>query len=220
MLSNGVIESAGLKLPHYIAQPAGHDGPLPGLIICHSFPFAPLVGANQANVTPDGRFQVPVGTSFGLAGSGFGEEEAGEFVVMSTPTLVAEFATAEDGTFEKSAALPASIGAADHTLVVATGSTYAILGIQVVHTTLPVIGDDNDLVVVFALFTLVFGALLIRSRRTLLVSGRPVVVLVRVFHLRGEKPSPEHRSSLRIDVNLLGRRWCDHLPHGHPHDRS
>jgi uncharacterized delta-60 repeat protein len=145
------------------------DVPAEDVVLMEAQEMVLLVGANQANVTPDGRFQVPVGSSFGLAGSGFGEEEDGEFVVMSTPTLVAEFATAEDGTFEKSAALPASIGVGDHTLVVATGSTYAVLGIQVVPTTLPVTGGDSNQVVVFALFTMVFGALLVRSRRTLLV---------------------------------------------------
>jgi hypothetical protein len=145
------------------------DVPAEDIVLMQAQEMVLLVGANQANVTPDGRFQVPVGSSFGLAGSGFGEEEDGEFVVMSTPTLIAEFATAEDGTFEKSGTLPASIAVGDHTLVVATGSTYAVLGIQVVPTTLPVTGGDSNQVVVFALFTLVFGALLVRSRRTLLV---------------------------------------------------
>ncbi|MEN9801473.1 MAG: hypothetical protein RLZ37_598, partial [Actinomycetota bacterium] len=145
------------------------DVPAEDIVLMEAEEMVLMVGANQANVTPDGRFQVPVGSSFGLAGSGFGDEEDGEFVVMSTPTLIAEFATAEDGTFEKSGTLPASIAVGDHTLVVATGSTYAVLGIQVVPTTLPVTGGDSNQVVVFALFTLVFGALLVRSRRTLLV---------------------------------------------------
>ena len=50
MLSNGQFESSGLRIPRYLARPAGIDGPLPGLIICHSFPFASF-DARQSAVT-------------------------------------------------------------------------------------------------------------------------------------------------------------------------
>jgi putative redox protein len=50
MLSNGHFESSGLRIPRYLARPAGIDGPLPGLIICHSFPFASF-DARQSAVT-------------------------------------------------------------------------------------------------------------------------------------------------------------------------
>lgn len=144
------------------------DVPAEDVVIITAEQMVVMVGSQNANVTPDGRFQVPVGSTFGLAGTGFGSEEAGEFIVMSTPTLITEFETTDVGTFDKSGTLPETIGIGDHTLVVATGTTYAVLGIQVVPTTLPVTGSSSDTVLVFALFTLVFGALLIRSRRTLL----------------------------------------------------
>jgi uncharacterized delta-60 repeat protein len=167
-----VVETpTGAVIRNLVFDAAGNpvDVPAEDVVLMEAQEMVLLVGANRANVTPDGRFQVPVGSSFGLAGSGFGEEEDGEFVVMSTPTLITEFATAADGTFEKAGTLPESIGVGDHTLVVATGSTYAVLGIQVIPTTLPVTGSSNDRVVIVALFTLVFGALLLRSRRTILV---------------------------------------------------
>ncbi len=145
------------------------DVPAEDVVLMRAEELVVMVGAQSANVTPDGRFQVPVGSTFGLAGTGFGGEETGEFVVMSTPTLITEFETTEVGTFDQTGTLPQSIGVGDHTLVVATGTMYAVLGIQVVPTALPVTGSSNDTVLVFALFTMVFGALLVRSRRTLLI---------------------------------------------------
>jgi len=50
MLSNGEFVSSGLRIPRYLARPAGIADPLPGLIICHSFPFASF-DARQSAVT-------------------------------------------------------------------------------------------------------------------------------------------------------------------------
>ena len=166
-----VATSTGAIIRGLVTDANGNpiDVPAEDVVLMRAEDLVVMVGAQSANVTSDGRFQVPVGSTFGLAGTGFGGEEEGEFVVMSTPTLIAEFETSEVGTFDQTGTLPQSIPVGDHTLVVATGTTYAVLGIQVVPTTLPVTGSSNDTVVVFALFTVVFGALLVRSRRTLLI---------------------------------------------------
>ena len=166
-----VATSTGAIIRGLVTDANGNpiDVPAEDVVLMRAEDLVVMVGAQSANVTSDGRFQVPVGSTFGLAGTGFGGEEEGEFVVMSTPTLIAEFETTEVGTFDQTGTLPQSIPVGDHTLVVATGTTYAVLGIQVVPTTLPVTGSSNDVIVVFALFTVVFGALLVRSRRTLLI---------------------------------------------------
>ncbi len=91
---------------------------------------------------------------------------------MSTPTLLANFQTTTAGDFNKLATLPGSIGVGDHTLVVATGTTYAMMGIRVVPSSLPTTGltEGSGRTMVIALFTLVFAAVLMRSRRLTLLA--------------------------------------------------
>jgi uncharacterized delta-60 repeat protein len=125
-----------------------------------------MIGSNNANITADGKYQVGAGGIIGVTGAGLGAGVSGEVVAMSTPTLLANFQTTAAGDFTKSATLPASIGVGDHTLVVATGTTYAMMGIRVVPAALPTTGATTDRVVIIALFTLVFGALFFRGRRT------------------------------------------------------
>jgi len=125
-----------------------------------------MIGSNNANITADGKYQVGAGGIVGVTGSGLGASANGEIIAMSTPTLLANFQTTAAGDFTKSATLPASIGVGDHTLVVATGTTYAMMGIRVVPAALPTTGTSSDQVVIIALFTLVFGALFFRGRRT------------------------------------------------------
>jgi uncharacterized delta-60 repeat protein len=126
-----------------------------------------MIGSNNANITADGKYQVGAGGIVGVTGSGLGVSATGEIIAMSTPTLLANFQTTAAGDFTKSATLPSSIGVGDHTLVVASGSTYAMMGIRVVPAALPTTGTSSDQVVIIALFTLVFGALFFRGRRTI-----------------------------------------------------
>ena len=125
-----------------------------------------MIGSNNANITADGKYQVGAGGIVGVTGSGLGVSASGEIIAMSTPTLLANFQTTAAGDFNQSATLPSSIGVGDHTLVVASGSTYAMMGIRVVPAALPTTGATTDRVVIIALFTLVFGALFFRGRRT------------------------------------------------------
>jgi hypothetical protein len=128
-----------------------------------------MIGSNNANITADGKYQVGAGAIVGVTGSGLGVSANGEIIAMSTPTLLANFQTTAAGDFTKSATLPSSIGVGDHTLVVAAGSTYAMMGIRVVPAALPTTGATTDRVVIIALFTLVFGALFFRGRRSSLI---------------------------------------------------
>jgi hypothetical protein len=125
-----------------------------------------MIGSNNANITADGKYQVGAGGIVGVTGAGLGAGANGEIIAMSTPTLLANFQTTAAGDFNKSAKLPSSIGVGDHTLVVATGSTYAMMGIRVVPAALPTTGATTERVLIIALFTLVFGALFFRGRRT------------------------------------------------------
>jgi len=125
-----------------------------------------MIGSNNANITADGKYQVGAGGIVGVTGAGLGVSATGEIIAMSTPTLLANFQTTAAGDFNQSATLPSSIGVGDHTLVVASGSTYAMMGIRVVPSALPTTGATTDRVVIIALFTLVFGALFVRGRRT------------------------------------------------------
>ena len=53
MQSNGTIESGGLRLPSYMARPAGRLEALPGVIMCHSFPFGPFDARHSASTFPE-----------------------------------------------------------------------------------------------------------------------------------------------------------------------
>jgi uncharacterized protein len=53
MQSNGTIESRGLSLPSYLARPAGRTEALPGVIMCHSFPFGPFDARHSASTFPE-----------------------------------------------------------------------------------------------------------------------------------------------------------------------
>ena len=128
-----------------------------------------MIGSDNANITSDGKYQVGAGAIVGVTGSGLGAGANGEIIAMSTPTLLANFQTTAAGDFNKSTQLPSSIGVGDHTLVVATGTTYAMMGIRVVPAALPTTGSSTENVVIIALFTLVFGALFFRGRRISLI---------------------------------------------------
>ena len=50
---NGWLESEGLKLRRYFAQPAGRATGLPGLVLCHGFPVGPLDARQSATTFPE-----------------------------------------------------------------------------------------------------------------------------------------------------------------------
>ena len=148
------------------------DVPVEDIVLLDGGTLSLMIGSNNANITSDGKYQVGVGGTVGVVGSGLGANAAGEIVAMSTPTLLGSFTANATGDVQKSAVLPSSIGVGDHTLVVATGSTFAIMGIRVVPASLPATGvtESSGRTLVIALFTLVFAAVLVRSRRLALLT--------------------------------------------------
>jgi uncharacterized delta-60 repeat protein/LPXTG-motif cell wall-anchored protein len=142
------------------------DVPVEDIVFLDGPQLSLMIGSSNASITADGKYQVGAGGVVGVTGAGLGASANGEIIAMSTPTLLANFQTTAAGDFNKSATLPESIGVGDHTLVVAAGSTYALMGIRVVPGALPSTGSSTENVVIIALFTLVFGALFFRGRRT------------------------------------------------------
>jgi hypothetical protein len=89
---------------------------------------------------------------------------------MSTPTLVAELVTADDGTFSLSGTFFATIPAGDHTLVLSTSDVQVSMGIQVVAAdlvegpALPITGAPANSTLVALLLIAVGMLLCVRVR--------------------------------------------------------
>jgi LPXTG-motif cell wall-anchored protein len=91
-----------------------------------------------------------------------------EFVLMSTPTLLERLEVGADGSINFQADIPSSIGVGDHTLVLATPSLMASLGLQIAAPaeSLPPTGNDsNDLATVLMLLAMGVGLVLASRRR-------------------------------------------------------
>ena len=164
-----VNTSTGAVMQNLVFDGDGNsvDVPVEDIVILDGPAISLMIGSNNANITSDGKYQVGAGGIVGVVGAGLGANAPGEIVAMSTPTLLANFTTSANGDLSQSAQLPNSIGVGDHTLVVATGSTYAVMGLRVVPSALPTTGlsDESGRTMVIALFTMVFAAVLVRSRR-------------------------------------------------------
>lgn len=169
-----VNTSTGAVMRNLVFDANGNskDVPVEDIVILDGPSLSLMIGSDNANITSDGKYQVGAGGTVGVVGSGLGASAPGEIVAMSTPTLLANFTTTATGDLSQSATLPSSIGVGDHTLVVASGTTYAVMGLRVVPSALPTTGltEESGRTVVIALFTLVFAAVLVRSRRLTLLA--------------------------------------------------
>jgi len=164
-----VNTTTGAVMQNLVFDGSGNsvDVPVEDIVILDGPALSLMIGSDNANITADGKYQVGAGGIIGVVGSGLGASAPGEIVAMSTPTLLANFTTSATGDLSKSAQLPNSIGVGDHTLVVATGNTFAVMGLRVVPAALPTTGltESGGRTMVIALFTMVFAAVLVRSRR-------------------------------------------------------
>ena len=169
-----VNTTTGAVMQNLVFDGSGNsvDVPVEDIVILDGPSLSLMIGSNNANITSDGKYQIGAGGIVGVVGAGLGANAPGEIVAMSTPTLLANFTTSANGDLSQSAQLPNSIGVGDHTLVVATGSTYAVMGLRVVPSALPTTGlsDESGRTMVIALFTMVFAAVLVRSRRLTLLA--------------------------------------------------
>lgn len=103
--------------------------------------------------------------------SGFTPGETVYLIVASTPRVIGSGVAGADGSVTISGVIPADLTTGAHTLAVyAPGSGHGARQAIVVNApTLPVTGAGatNTAAAVFAMFSLVFGVLMIRTRRTL-----------------------------------------------------
>jgi len=95
--------------------------------------------------------------------------ESVELVVMSTPTLLGNYTVDANGTIKTTAKLPSTIGSGNHSLVVASPSVKASLGLKLVKSSaLPVTGSSTDDLTNWAVAVLLSGVYMMlvgRSRR-------------------------------------------------------
>ena len=109
----------------------------------------------------------------GVVASGLTPGETAEFVIMSTPTLLGSYTVSANGTIKAQTSLPDGIGLGDHTLVVASPTVQASLGLKVSATpaTLPATGVSNGSNTLQIALWLIVGGLMVaylRRRRLIL----------------------------------------------------
>ena len=124
------------------------------------------------DVLPGAVIEVLGNGQIGVLASGLTPGETVEFVVMSTPTLLGSYTVAANGTIKGQASLPTNIGLGNHTLVVASPTVQASLGLKVSVGTLPATGSDVSKPLVVALWLLVGGAFVAVIRRRSLIIVR------------------------------------------------
>ena len=124
------------------------------------------------DVLPGAVIEVLGNGQIGVLASGLTPGETVEFVVMSTPTLIDSYTVAANGTIKGQASLPTNIGLGNHTLVVASPTVQASLGLKVSVGTLPATGSDVSKPLVVALWLLVGGAFVAVIRRRSLIIVR------------------------------------------------
>ena len=147
------------------------DVPAESVVVIETGGIAMMVGAEDARVAETGALSVSAGSTFGFAGGGLEANASVQVYVMSTPTLVAELFTADDGTFSLSGTFFATIPSGDHTLVFATSDVQVSMGIQVV-------ADD----VVEAPALPITGPLTNSTRVVLLLISVGLLLCLRVRH--------------------------------------
>jgi hypothetical protein len=131
------------------------------------------VRGNVIEVKPGAVIEVAASGEVAVQAYGLRAGENVELVVMSTPRLLGTFTVNANGTIKTTAKLPSAIGAGNHTLVVASPSVKASLGLKLAKSTgaLSVTGSSSAAMTNIAVVLLLSGAyvMLIASvrRRTL-----------------------------------------------------
>jgi LPXTG-motif cell wall-anchored protein len=124
-------------------------------------------------VQPGAVIEVLGNGQVGVVASGLTPGETVEFVIMSTPTLLGTYTVASNGTIKAQTSLPDGVGLGDHTLVVASPTVQASLGLKVSATpaTLPATGVSNGSNTLQIALWLIVGGLMVaylRRRRLIL----------------------------------------------------
>jgi hypothetical protein len=109
--------------------------------------FAALNGdGSVTEVNPGGVIQILGDGLVGVVGTGLKPGDTVELVIMSTPQLLGRFEVNAKGEIKAQASLPDALGVGNHTLVVASPTVKASLGLKVASTrpTLPVTGGGTE----------------------------------------------------------------------------
>lgn len=103
---------------------------------------------NIVEVQPGAVLEVNSDGDVAVQAFGLPAGESVELVLMSTPTLLGSFVVDANGTVKTTAEVPTSIGSGNHTLVVATPTIQASLGLKVVQSVsqLPTTGASSALI--------------------------------------------------------------------------
>ena len=121
-------------------------------------------------VQPGAVIEVLGNGQVGVLASGLTPGETVEVVIMSTPTLLGSYTVDANGSIKTQTALPSGIGLGNHTLVVASPTVQASLGLKVTAGALPATGlDDSSRPLMLALWLLVGGAFVAVIRRRRLI---------------------------------------------------
>jgi hypothetical protein len=131
------------------------------------------VRGNIVEVKPGAILEVASNGDVAVQAFGLRPGETVELVVMSTPTLLGRFTVDAKGTIKTTAKLPTTIGSGNHSLVVASPSVKASLGLKLVKSSasLPVTGSNTSTTNNWAVAVLLSGMYLVllgRSRRRVL----------------------------------------------------
>jgi hypothetical protein len=104
------------------------------------------VRGNIVEVKPGAVLEVASNGDVAVQAFGLQAGETVELVVMSTPTLLGTFTVDAKGTIKTTAKLPTTIGSGNHSLVVASPSVKASLGLKLVKSsaTLPETGSNTN----------------------------------------------------------------------------
>lgn len=156
---------------------SGTRVPVEDVVIVNAANTATLFAArdvrgNIVEVKPGAVLEVTANGDVAVQAFGLTPGESVELVVMSTPTLLGNYTVDAKGIIKTSAKLPTNIVLGNHSLVVASPSVKASLGLKLVKSsaTLPVTGSStNDLAnwAVAVLLSGVYVSMVSRSRRRL-----------------------------------------------------
>lgn len=156
---------------------SGTRVPVEDVVVVNAADTATLFAArdvrgNIVEVKPGAVLEVASNGDVAVQAFGLRPGENVELVVMSTPTLLGNYTVDAKGTIKTTAKLPTTIGTGNHSLVVASPSVKASLGLKLVKSSasLPTTGAADDLMnwAVAVLLSGVYLSMVSRSRRRVL----------------------------------------------------
>ncbi len=157
---------------------SGTRVPVEDIVVVNAADTATLFAARDVRgkiveVKPGAVLEVASNGDVAVQAFGLRPGETVELVVMSTPTLLGTFTVDAKGAIKTSAKLPTSIGSGNHSLVVASPSVKASLGLKLLKpsASLPVTGSNTSTTNNWAVAMLLSGMYLVlvgRSRRRVL----------------------------------------------------